>query len=68
MTDDKMQFIEHAYWTARKVLEMADDTLVSPHPLWAELNELSEVLLWAERLLEIPNRYEPNHYSKKLNA
>ena len=68
MISEQMQFIEHAYWTARKVLEMADDTLVTPHPVWGQLNELSEVLLWAERLLEIPNGYEPNHYSKKSNV
>lgn len=59
------QFVESAYWNMRNVLECADDVLPSPHPLWGFLNEISETVLWGEKILDIPIPYESDHFQKR---
>ena len=54
MTDFE-QLYAHAYRTVRAVLENAEWSLTSPHPLWSELNELIEVCDAMEKALDIPN-------------
>lgn len=49
------------YWNVRHVLECANACLVSPHPLWSELNELMETCSSFEKILDILNRWEFIH-------
>jgi hypothetical protein len=60
ITDESkhLRALEHAYWNVRRVLETATDDLTSPHPLWRDLNELSETCSWMEQVLDIPNPWE----------
>ena len=44
-----------AYWVVRSVLETAEHSLQTPHPLWSELNELIEICDRMEKELEIEN-------------
>ena len=53
--NDFRQAYEDAYWIVRQVLETAEFALVSPHPLWSELNELIEVRDRMEKILKIAN-------------
>lgn len=52
------EFTKRAYWNMRAAIESAQHCLISPHPLWSELNEIMENLDGAEKLLDIPNRWE----------
>ena len=49
------ELYENAYWIVRAVLETAETHLVSPHPLWSQLNELIEVCDGMEKRLDIAN-------------
>ena len=49
------QLYENAYSVVRAVLETAETQLVSPHPLWSQLNELIEVCDRMEKTLDIAN-------------
>jgi hypothetical protein len=49
------QRYEHAYRVVREVLETAETSLESPHPLWMSLNELIEVCDGMEKQLDIAN-------------
>lgn len=44
-----------AYRVVRAVLETAEITLQTPHPLWSDLNDLIEVCDRMERELQIAN-------------
>ena len=44
-----------AYQVVRAVLETAEHSLQTPHPLWSELNDLIEVCERMERELQIAN-------------
>jgi hypothetical protein len=54
--NDLKQSYNHAYWIVRQVLEVAEKSLESPHPLWGFLNELIEVRDRMEKDLDIPNK------------
>jgi hypothetical protein len=49
---------ELAYWNLRKVLEVAKDSLESPHVLWGYLNECFEDIDRMEKTLDIANRMD----------
>uniref|UniRef100_UPI0040474EE3 hypothetical protein n=1 Tax=Flavobacterium sp. TaxID=239 RepID=UPI0040474EE3 len=45
----------NAYQVVRAVLETAERSLQSPHPLWLELNDLIEICDRMEKDLQIAN-------------
>ncbi len=52
------QIVDLAYWNIRRSLETARNSLVSPHPLWSDLNELFEDIDRMEQFLNIANRMD----------
>jgi hypothetical protein len=50
------QNLETVYWNLRAVLEVAQDTLQSPHELWGYLNECFEDIDRIEQSLGIANK------------
>jgi hypothetical protein len=52
------EILEAIYRDSRAVLEAAQGSLPSPHPMWGFLNELMETVSLAEDELGIVNRYK----------
>ena len=55
----------YAYQVVRSVLETAEQSLQTPHPLWSSLNELIEVCDRMEKELQIANPTDAFKHKKE---